>query len=165
MSHSFVEWMKIFSLIMFAGRKFREIEYPTVDGNWPGDDTVWRMVLDLYRMLIYLDKSGRFCEHPQRNHLSLIDGIIAGENFGPLGPTVKRAGVIIAGYNPVHTDYVATQVIGINKKFVRFIDHVSDLKCFPLVTSDPDHIRLYSNIESMNQHFSFPKQWSETLLK
>ncbi len=161
------EWIKVFGDIWIKGKKFREIEYPTVDGNWPGDDTVWRMVMDLYRMTIYLDKNGKFKESPQRKHFSLIDGIIGGEKFGPLAPSAKNSKVILGGINPIHTDYVATKIIGVKKECVRFIENCLEIKKFPLVNKKPEEVSFKSNlkINGINQNFKYPKQWKKCLAK
>ena len=47
-------------------------------GNWHGNDTTWRMVLDLNRALRYGDGVGVLHDEPQRRYFSVVDGIIAG---------------------------------------------------------------------------------------
>jgi len=76
-------------------------------GGWSGNDTVWRMTLDLNH-LVYFGP----CQ-PKRI-LNIVDGIIAGEGNGPLKPTAKQAGVILAGENPAHVDAVIGRLIGYN---------------------------------------------------
>lgn len=71
-------------------------------GNWHGNDTTWRMVLDLNQA---------FFAKPRR-YLSIIDGIIAGEGNGPMEADAKPCGVLIAGTHPVATDFVATKLMG-----------------------------------------------------
>ena len=60
-----------------------------VEGDWYGNDTVWRMALDLNRVLFFADRNGVLQERPQRRYFSVIDGIVAGEGEGPLLPTPK----------------------------------------------------------------------------
>ena len=49
---------------------------------------------------------------PQRKFFSIIDGIIGGEKEGPLTPSPKKCGVLIAGFNPIAVDLVATRLMG-----------------------------------------------------
>ena len=46
------------------------------------------------RIAHYADATGRMHDTPQRRHLSLVDGIVAGEGDGPLDPDPIRAGTI-----------------------------------------------------------------------
>jgi len=80
-------------------------------GNWWGNDTTWRMTLDLNRALLEYDGAGQRRRQPLR-YLTIIDGIIAGEGNGPMEADAKPCGVLVAGVNPVAADFVATQLMG-----------------------------------------------------
>jgi hypothetical protein len=84
----------------------------TRSGNWYGNDTAWRMVLDLNRILFYADSDGRLHDQPVRKFFSIVDGIVAGEGNGPLDPTPKQAGVVLAGTNPVAVDLACARMMG-----------------------------------------------------
>jgi len=62
-------------------------------GNWYGNDSAWRMAVDLLKIIYYADQSGILHNNKQRKIFSFIDGIIGGENDGPLHPDPKRCGV------------------------------------------------------------------------
>lgn len=64
-------------------------------GNWHGNDTCWRMVLDLNKCLFYFDGGGKRRATPPR-YLAVVDGIVGGEGNGPMAPDPKPCGVIIA---------------------------------------------------------------------
>lgn len=81
-------------------------------GNWHGNDTTWRMALDLNRILLYADADGGLHDRPVRRFFSMVDGIIAGEGNGPLDPTPKPAGVVLAGANPVAVDLACARLMG-----------------------------------------------------
>jgi hypothetical protein len=51
-------------------------------------------------------------DQPQRTVFHVVDGIIAGEKDGPLQPTAKPAGTVIAGFNPLLVDLAMAQLIG-----------------------------------------------------
>ncbi len=80
-------------------------------GNWWGNDTTWRMTLDLNRALLEFDGTGKPRQKPLR-YLTIIDGIIAGEGNGPMEADAKPCGVLVAGLHPVATDFVATRLMG-----------------------------------------------------
>jgi len=81
-------------------------------GNWHGNDTTWRMVVDLNRILMYADAEGKLHDQPVRRMFNVVDGIVGGEGNGPLDPTPRPAGVILAGANPVAVDLVCARVMG-----------------------------------------------------
>jgi len=85
-------------------------------GNWYGNDTTWRMVIDLNRILIYADNKGCLQDTPARRIFCIVDGIVGGEGNGPLDPTPKPAGVILAGMNPVAVDLVCARLMGFDYK-------------------------------------------------
>lgn len=81
-------------------------------GSWYGNDTCWRMALDLARIAHYADSSGRMTNSFQRKHLCFIDGIIAGEGKGPLSPSPVTAGVLIFSEDVVLADLLACLLMG-----------------------------------------------------
>jgi uncharacterized protein (DUF362 family) len=96
-----------------GSRVFGDTNVDTIrSGNWYGNDTTWRMVLDLNRVLMYADAEGRLHDRPMRRLFALVDGIVGGEGNGPLDATPKAAGVILAGANPVAVDLVSARLMG-----------------------------------------------------
>ncbi len=87
-------------------------------GNWHGNDTAWRMTVDLNRILLYADAQGRLQPRPARKYFSVIDGITGGEGEGPLHPDAYPAGVIVAGFNPVAVDWTATRLMGFDPALI-----------------------------------------------
>jgi len=85
-------------------------------GNWYGNDTTWRMVIDLNRILMYADKNGNLQDSPARRIFCIVDGIVGGEGNGPLDPTPKPAGIVLAGMNPVAVDLVCARLMGFDYK-------------------------------------------------
>jgi len=85
-----------------GSRIFGETNEVVRSGNWHGNDTTWRMVLDLNRA---------FFARPRR-YISIVDGIIAGEGNGPMAADAKPCGVLLAGTNPFAVDFVAARLMG-----------------------------------------------------
>jgi len=81
-------------------------------GNWYGNDTTWRMVIDLNRILMYADSNGHLQNNPVRCIFCIVDGIVGGEGNGPLDPSPKVAGTIVAGMNPVAVDLACARIMG-----------------------------------------------------
>jgi uncharacterized protein (DUF362 family) len=94
---------------------------PVVNGNWEGNDTTWRMVLDLNTALRFADRRGQLQATPQRAWWCIVDGIVAGEGQGPLGTRPRACGVILGGGDPVAVDAVAARLMGYDPSQVRMI--------------------------------------------
>ena len=114
-------------------------------GNWHGNDTIWRTVLDLARILIFADKCGRFSEEPGRRCFFLVDGIIGGEGNGPLAPTPKNAGVILAGFNPVAVDIAAARLMGFDPMKIKMLKSAVQNSNSRLVDFDMGEVDIQSN--------------------
>ena len=94
---------------------------PYLEGSWYGNDTLWRTVLDLNRLLIYADREGKMTEVPQRRCLTIVDGIIAGEGEGPMEPDARPCGVLVGGENPAAVDVVLATMVGFGYKRIPLI--------------------------------------------
>ncbi len=90
-------------------------------GNWSGNDTCWRMCLDLNYILRFSDKNGIIQENTQRKYFCIVDGIIAGEGDGPLTPNEKKCGCVIGGFDPYKVDYVSTYIMGFDPEKIPLI--------------------------------------------
>jgi uncharacterized protein (DUF362 family) len=84
------------------------------NGNWQGNDTCWRMALDLNRALLHgrADGSWGGPGAPRRKYIALVDGILGGQGNGPLSPDPARSRVLLAGRNPGVVDAVAARLMG-----------------------------------------------------
>ncbi|MBI5058228.1 DUF362 domain-containing protein [candidate division KSB1 bacterium] len=98
------------------GRKDKTV----IHGGWYGNDTLWRTLVDLNRVLFYGRPGGAFSTQ-RRAYLSLVDGIIAGEGNGPVKPTTRPAGVLAASTDPVAVDTVLTHVMGFDPARIRLL--------------------------------------------
>lgn len=85
-----------------------------IEGSWSGNDTVWRMSLDLNRILMYGKTDGTMSDLPQRTVLHLCDAIIAGQGDGPLAPQAFQLEILLAGSNAAALDLVGAHLLGMN---------------------------------------------------
>ncbi|MBK6564131.1 MAG: DUF362 domain-containing protein [Saprospiraceae bacterium] len=61
---------------------------------WYGNDTTWRMVMDLNLIIRFGLPDGTLSDNPQRILYSLCDGIIGGQGDGPLHPEPLPLGMV-----------------------------------------------------------------------
>lgn len=113
-------------------------------GDWWGNDTCWRSALDINKILLYGTVEGVLAEAQVRKYFSLIDGIIGGDEIGPLAPSPRREGVLVAGFDPLSVDRVATQVMGFDPDLIRDQARASNLTKYRLTNIDLP-IRVISN--------------------
>jgi uncharacterized protein (DUF362 family) len=116
--------------MVFKLQKFHLVE----GGAWPGNDTLWRMVHDLTRVIYFRDKQGLISPQIQRKVFQLVDGVVAGESMGPLRPSPKQAGLIISGFNPFLVDAAACALMGFDYRKVKSVIGMQDL--FPVEPAD-----------------------------
>jgi hypothetical protein len=106
-------------------RPFRPVEETTAiadGGNWHGNDSAWRMAADLAKIVFFADAHGQLHATPQRRLFCVVDGIIGGENAGPLAPDAKPAGCLVVGANPLAVDVATTRLMGFDPAKIRQFD-------------------------------------------
>jgi len=132
-------------LVKRAGRVvFGDTSHVVRSGNWYGNDTAWRMVLDLNKALFGFDGSGWPREKPVR-YLTVVDGIIGGDGDGPLAPDAVPSGVIVAGLNPVAVDTVCSTLMGFDYRQIPVVARAWHSTGIPLVDFGPGDIECVSN--------------------
>jgi uncharacterized protein (DUF362 family) len=136
---------RLFVPLKKAGRLvFGDTQQVVRSGNWHGNDTCWRMVLDLNKGLFFHDGEGRPRAAPRR-YLAVVDGIVGGEGNGPMAPDPKPAGVILAGTHPLAVDCAAAALIGFDWRKLRMLAGAFALRPPSFVDFQPEDIRLVSN--------------------
>lgn len=109
--HRSIYWLHNHSTKLL-GLKVPESKRKLDAGNWHGNDSAWRMTADLTRILYFADAEGKLHSQPPRRMFTVIDGIVGGENNGPLTPDPKPSGVLIGSENLLAADIVATRLMG-----------------------------------------------------
>lgn len=85
-----------------------------VEGSWHGNDTVWRTVLDLQRILHFGRADATVATSQQRIVINLTDAIIGGQGDGPLSPTPAKLGFLTLGTNSAATEWVNASLMGLD---------------------------------------------------
>ncbi|MHC4117535.1 MAG: DUF362 domain-containing protein [Planctomycetota bacterium] len=114
-------------------------------GNWHGNDTLWRTVLDLNKILFHFGGSGERRSSPPR-YLAVVDGVIAGDGDGPSSPDKKSAGLIVAGLNPVALDTVCATLMGFDFEKIPLLVNAWRIEQDPLVDFGPEELTCRSNV-------------------
>ncbi len=103
--------------------KFNKEKLALDGGNWYGNDSAWRMAIDLLRIFIYADKEGNLKDTPVRRMVTIVDGVVGGEGNGPLTPDRKECGVIVLGFNFCAVDLVCARLIGFDYNKLKILSY------------------------------------------
>ena len=82
------------------------------EGSWYGNDTLWRTICDICRVVMYADKNGVMMQNPQRKMFILADMIVSGEKEGPLCPSSKAVGMLVGGWEQIAVDKTIAALMG-----------------------------------------------------
>ncbi|MBU1936513.1 DUF362 domain-containing protein, partial [bacterium] len=133
-----------------------------IDGGWYGNDTLWRTLVDLNRVLFYGRPGGEFVQ-TRHSYLSLVDGIIAGEGNGPVKPTTRPAGILAASLDAVALDTVLAWSMGYDPTRIRMIQGAAaSSDPFWLGQGELDKIVVLSNVvdwRAIDLDFQEPLGW------
>lgn len=135
------------------------------EGSWYGNDTIWRCVKDLNKIIFYADKYGAMQETKQRKYLCFVDAVLAGEGEGPMEQTTKPFGVIMSGDNPVYIDYAASKLMKYNYKQIPCIFRGFENRWWKLTETEPQNIRIESNrpLSEVADYFIPTYGWQDKL--
>ncbi|MEM2960526.1 MAG: DUF362 domain-containing protein [Candidatus Bathyarchaeia archaeon] len=111
------------------------------EGSWYGNDTIWRTILDLNKVLLYSNKRGKL-QKKRRKCLIFVDGVIGGEREGPLIPTPISSGVILGGINPVAIDYVSAMLMGFDPSKIPTIKNAFNTRGMKLCNFSEYDVRI-----------------------
>ncbi|WP_050641981.1 MULTISPECIES: DUF362 domain-containing protein [Clostridia] len=118
-------------------------------GGWFGNDTLWRTILDLNKVMFYANSDGTFREDKclsKKKYIGIVDGIYAGQGNGPLEPDLIKAGLLICGTNPVAIDCVAAKLMHFDYKKIPQLYHAFDINKYRLIESTYEEIEcVYRN--------------------
>jgi len=133
------------SILKLGKSVFGDTNSVVRSGNWHGNDTAWRMVLDLNKCLFHFGSDGRPRTKPLR-YMTLVDGIVAGEGDGPVTVDAKPCGVVVAGLNPVAVDTVCATLMGFDYRKLSLLSQAWKTRNCPLVGHEPSDIVCTSNV-------------------
>jgi uncharacterized protein (DUF362 family) len=110
----------------FLARAARKDPSVQLEGSWHGNDTIWRTCLDLNRALLYAGADGRLRDTPQREEVSIVDAVVAGQGEGPLAPDPLPTGAVYAVRNPAVGDWLGARLLGFAPARIPLLQHAGD---------------------------------------
>jgi uncharacterized protein (DUF362 family) len=144
----------------------------SLSGAWPGNDTCWRMAVDIARIVEYATVQGRLQPEKQRTHIMLTDGIIAGEGDGPLSPRPVSLGYLSFSDDVAAGDYVNCLAMGFDPEKIPMIREAFRLGRYPLTEARKADIKIRINGEAvrikdvgttLGRKFLPPREWRRYL--
>lgn len=137
------------------------------EGSWYGNDTIWRSIVDMNKIIYFADKKGVIREKPQREILSITDAIISGEGDGPLRTEQKNSNLLIMSFHTILSDLVSSSIMGFDWKKIPQIYNGLE-KMNELINGNPPRFNIYWNgklisvnnlIKDHNLHFKPSPGW------
>jgi uncharacterized protein DUF362 len=137
-------------------------------GAWYGNDTIWRMIYDLNRVIQCADASGKIHPQPQRNYFCIVDGLVSGEGNGPLQPLPRETDWLVFGDDPFALDAALGQFMGFDLDKLPIIARRQEYRGPDWGDFDLENLRvLLDEVEvkvsesSINFEFLPPPGWRE----
>lgn len=127
---------------------FGDTERVIRNGNWWGNETIWRMCLDLNKLLSYGAPDGTLrppLAQNRKRHFVLVDGIMAGEGSGPMNPDPVPAGLVLFGTHAPSVDAASAWLMGFDPEKIPIVRQSFRCRFFPLAESDWRDVRVISN--------------------
>lgn len=137
----------VLKVVERLGRKIDTEKYR--EGSWWGNDTIWKTILDINKIVLFADKHGIIQSEQQRNIIHIGDMIVCGEKEGPLLPTPKKVNGILFAENAVCFDLILTRLMGFKQEKLPVIINAMGDKV--LFSGDVEEIAVNSNQERYNK--------------
>jgi len=114
-------------------------------GSWHGNDTLWRTIVDLNKVLLYATPEGEMPGAPgsrRKRYIGIVDAVLAGEGDGPLAPDPVRMGYLVCGVNPVAIDAACAGLMGFEPRKIRSLAHAFSARAFALCDFGLEQVRV-----------------------
>lgn len=145
---------KVFSPFMKLGKCIFGNNKVTIrGGSWFGNDTIWRMILDINKILMYGNPDGTLRSEAlqnRKNYIAVVDAILCGEGNGPKIPEPKKLNYLIQGCNPVEVDIVCAELMYFDYKRIPVIKQAFRISNYSLISCDEKDIDVIFEDEIYN---------------
>lgn len=131
-----------------------------MEAGWHGNDTTWRMVLDINRIAEFGKKDGTISLEKQRQIYSLCDGIIAGQGEGPLKADTLPLGVISFTNNSVLNDRAMALMMGFSPDRIPLLNKFNQNEDQSDITLNGQRIQL-DFLKRYAQKTKAPRGWAK----
>lgn len=100
----------------FLGKKASGDTYR--EGSWHGNDTIWRTIMDLNKIVFFADKDGAMRDEPQRRMVVLCDMVTVGQGEGPLLPEPGEWHMLAFCDDPCVHDVAMARMMGTDPSII-----------------------------------------------
>ena len=160
----YASWHKL-AFNSFRGRF--PVHSKELEGSWKGNDTAWRMVLDLNRIALYGGADGTMAETPRRRLYSLTDAIVCGQGEGPLESEPLDVGVVTFASSSACADSVHAALLGLDSQkmaltreaFGRYRWPLTDPGTIPVAHWEGNALTLDEVADSLGKPARVPQGW------
>lgn len=156
--------MFIFKVLGYSQAAIKKNRYR--EGSWYGNDTIWRTILDINKIVLYANKKGEMKNEKQRIVFNVADMIVCGEKEGPLLPSPKEVGYLVAGFNQLQMDSAIAKIMGFDKDKIKYIKNGYELKKYKISFNKECKIIKNGKIideNQINNHFNASDGWKDYL--
>jgi uncharacterized protein (DUF362 family) len=136
------------NLLRIADRNIRRVISKTggiLSGGWSGNDTAWRMTLDIAKAIRFGNIDGSLADVEQRKHIMLTDGIIGGHKNGPLSPSPILAGMLLFSDNIATGDFMNCLTMGFDPRKIPLIREAFAISNLPITDNSYRNIEVVMN--------------------
>lgn len=128
-------------------------------GAWHGNDTIWRMVVDLYQCMLL----------KERRYFTVVDGILGGEGKGPFCPNSKESKTLVGGEDLLLVDIVTSRLMGFSPYKIPYLNYFintkkMNLKDIEICSTDYDNLSFFDNTDPYLD-FNPPEKWRDITVK
>jgi len=110
-------------------------------GIYLDNDTIWRSMADLNRILLHADTQGNLYPNRQRRYLAIVDGIAAAEE-SQYHPRPYPLNTVVIGADPVTVDAVTARCMGFDPRRLKSVTQAAARQDFSLGPAHPSQIKV-----------------------
>ena len=140
---------KLYEVLLNKGKKISDEKY--WEGSWYGNNTIWKTITDLNRILLYADKNGIIQDYKQRKLFIVGDMIVSGQKEGPLEPVPIYPKLVVLGDDPLYFDRVVCSIMGFNYKLIPSLSSPQITQCEHSISNEKEY-HIISNNKQWNNN-------------
>jgi hypothetical protein len=141
-----------------ALRRFLRLTGHLPAGAWFGNDTCWRMTLDIARILRFADSQGRLRDEAMRRHLMLVDGVVGGQGDGPLVPDPAPSGVLLLADDIAAGDRACARLMGFDPERIALLRE-APATADPSLVANGRTLEWAAGLHAASHRFAAPRGW------
>jgi uncharacterized protein (DUF362 family) len=142
-------WRRVARGLLQLNHRFGDRD-SNLEGGWHGNDTVWRMVIDLNRILLYGDATGHMHDTRQRRVWHLTDAVVIGQGDGPLAPRPGYVGAVTFSDCAVAAEEVHAALLRLDPTRIPLVREASARFRWPLCDASIDATVYHDDTEVLS---------------